>query len=80
MDLIDREQAIKALEKGFIFHAYAGGMAKRIVENVPSAEKAGKWIKNDNDTFSCSLCQSWIPNEQHHYAKYCLYCGARMED
>ena len=39
----------------------------------------GRWIQNDNNTYSCSLCQSWIPEEQHHYARYCLYCGAKMK-
>ena len=41
--------------------------------------KHGMWIKNDNGTYSCSECHSWIPNEQHHYARYCLYCGAIMK-
>ena len=40
--------------------------------------KHGKWIKNDNNTYSCSVCNSWIPNEQYYYARYCLYCGADM--
>ena len=40
--------------------------------------KTGEWIRNDNGTYSCSLCQSWIPKEQRHYARYCLYCGADM--
>ena len=39
----------------------------------------GHWNKNDNGTYSCSICQSWIPKEQHYYARYCLHCGARME-
>ena len=38
----------------------------------------GKWIKNDNGTYTCSRCNSWIPQEQQYYAKYCLYCGAKM--
>lgn len=38
----------------------------------------GRWIRNDNGTYSCSVCQSWIPEEQHFYARYCLYCGAVM--
>lgn len=50
------------------------------VESLPSVEKRGRWIQNDNGTYSCSLCQSWIPEEQHCYAQYCLYCGARMEE
>ena len=41
--------------------------------------KKGQWIRNDNGTYSCSVCQSWIPEEQHCYARYCLYCGAKME-
>lgn len=40
----------------------------------------GKWIRNDNGTYSCSVCQSWIPEEQYHYARYCLYCGAEMRE
>lgn len=40
--------------------------------------KHGEWLKNDNGTYSCSLCQSWIPNEQYYYARFCLHCGANM--
>lgn len=39
----------------------------------------GQWIKNENNTWSCSICQSWIPDENHYYARYCLHCGARMD-
>ena len=54
---------------------------KRTVEQFNDAEpmKHGYWIRNDNGTYSCSECQSWIPNEQHYYAKYCLFCGAKMD-
>lgn len=51
------------------------------VEMAPTIElerKKGKWIENDNGTFSCNLCHSWIPKEQHYYADFCLYCGADM--
>ena len=41
--------------------------------------KKGKWIKNDNGTYTCSVCHSWIPEEQYYYARYCLYCGAKMK-
>ena len=44
-----------------------------------NTREKGKWIRNDNGTYSCSLCQSWIPEEQYHYARFCLHCGARME-
>lgn len=42
--------------------------------------KHGHWVKNDNGTYSCSECHSWIPSEQHHYARYCLFCGAKMNE
>lgn len=42
--------------------------------------KHGHWIENDNGTYSCSECHSWIPNEQHYYARYCLFCGAKMDE
>lgn len=38
------------------------------------------WRMNDNGTYTCKRCGSWIPNEQHFYAEYCLYCGAVMDD
>ena len=53
------------------------------VKQLSSAQperKKGRWIRNDNGTYSCSICQSWIPEEQHHYARYCLYCGADMRN
>lgn len=40
--------------------------------------KKGKWIRNDNGTWSCDQCQSWIPDEQHYYANWCLFCGSDM--
>ena len=53
-----------------------------MVNQMPPADvvevKHGEWIKNDNGTYSCSLCQSWIPKEQYYYARYCLHCGADM--
>ena len=48
-----------------------------IVEAEPV--RHGHWVRNDNGTYSCSKCQSWIPNEQHYYARYCLFCGAKMD-
>ena len=53
------------------------------VEEEPTVDavpvRHGKWIRNDNGTYSCSECHSWIPNEQHYYARYCLFCGAKMD-
>ena len=90
-DLIDREYAIKRFcEDGTYLERHGVGMmtlceakqrAVDLIESFPSAQpqrKKGKWIRNDNGTYSCSVCQSRIPKEQHCYARYCLYCGADM--
>ena len=57
--------------------------ATGVIAMYPSANaelvKHGEWIECDNGTFSCSLCQSWIPKEQHYYARYCLHCGEKMD-
>lgn len=66
----DQIQTMQELESAQVEKAYELGKADR---------PTGHWIENDNGTFSCSNCQSWIPKEQHHYARHCLYCGARME-
>lgn len=54
------------------------------LNNAPTIEaepiRHGKWIENDNGTYSCSECKSWIPKEQHYYARYCLHCGAKLSN
>ena len=67
------------IKDGKLFKYKANGGTVRTYPIVSADRPTGHWIKNDNGTFSCSNCQSWIPEEQHHYARYCLYCGARME-
>ena len=58
--------------------------AIRTLNSAPTVDASprvkGKWIRNSNGTYSCNLCQSWIPNEQRHYANYCLFCGADMKE
>jgi len=82
-DLISRQDAIDAFTN-FIWVDYptrelAQESVEMVMGQVPSAEpKIGEWIQNDNGTYSCSVCHSWIPEEQHHYARFCLYCGSDM--
>lgn len=71
---VDREELIKAL-------AYDRGQYDKGYEDAKAEQKHGHWIWNDNCcNYSCSVCQSWIPEEQHYYARYCLYCGAKMDE
>ena len=79
-DLIYRQSAINALENTECeLLAEEWDELTNAIKQVPSAERKGRWIRNDNGTYSCSVCQSWIPEEQHYYARYCIYCGAKME-
>lgn len=59
-------------------------MFENVMDEQPTVDaepvRHGHWIRNDNGTYSCSKCQSWIPNEQHYYARYCLHCGAKMDE
>lgn len=50
-----------------------------LIKKKKYGRPTGEWIRNDNGTYSCCVCQSWIPKEQHGYARYCLYCGAKMK-
>lgn len=50
----------------------------RMLPSAQPEQKKGRWFRNDNGTYTCSVCQSWIPEEQHYYARYCLHCGADM--
>jgi hypothetical protein len=63
---------------------YKGLTIRQWADKITTGEyqlvKHGHWIDNNNKTWSCSICQSWIPDEQHSYARYCLHCGAIMDE
>jgi hypothetical protein len=85
-ELINKYEAIEAIINKPAWHNseeswYHGSDIRQALKELPPAQperKKGEWIRNDNGTYSCSICKSWIPEEQHHYARYCLYCGADM--
>ena len=90
-DLISRQAAIDALRKMQTYKLFSGddmllidqAGAQTELMLLPPAQperKKGRWIRNDNGTYSCSVCQSWIPEQQHCYARYCLYCEADMRE
>ena len=89
MDLIDREQTIKAIDdftKGKPLYEYPYQLIE-VIKGVPSAEKTGKWIKLDGcDTVQCSKCLEdfdyidglcYLCHGQE-LPNYCPNCGARM--
>jgi len=80
--LIDANEILKSEHQHYDYMSDEYYVLVRDIENAPTvaAERHGHWIRNDNGTYSCSKCQSWIPNEQHYYARYCLFCGAKMNE
>lgn len=78
---INADDILSFLKDVFPLDYYRLSLKAQIIL-LPSADVRenihGEWIKNDNGTYSCSLCQSWIPNEQYSYARFCLHCGANM--
>ena len=91
-DVIYRQEAIDGMRKLQRWNVVRGYNKNEgflyddvmyLLDKLPPAQSEkgkGKWIRNDNGTYSCSICQSWIPEEQYHYARYCLYCGAEMRE
>lgn len=84
MDLIDREQAIKAIEdlqdcyNGFS-DTYDKACIIGVLEELPSVEKTGRWIKEPNCMFRCSLCGDHYPSITGYMRyKFCPNCAARM--
>lgn len=78
-DALYEEHTRLAYEGDYAFHITARAWLEKqpTVDAVPV--RHGRWIKNDNETWSCERCHSWIPDEQHYYARFCLYCGAKMD-
>lgn len=93
MWLIDGSELKEWVENWFVKHRHYHPYSKAndipipelydLLEQMPTVDavpvRHGRWIKNDNGTWSCERCHSWIPDEQHHYARFCLYCGAKMD-
>ena len=90
-EYIKRQEAIDALGKPPEVYSWEDALMreqwerdKAAIEAVPPADVRpvvrSHWKKNDNGTYSCERCHSWIPEEQRHYANWCLYCAADMRD
>ena len=88
MSVISREAAIKAMEDlisarrvwwGFdSARNEIKGLDAAIceIQNLPSAEKVGKWIYHESDnTFECSACGGKMKS---NVFDYCPWCGATM--
>lgn len=87
-DLISRRAAIKAIDDlPNCYNGYSDTYDKAYIigtlEEVPSAEKHGKWIAVEHGLrHECSLCHEYAPSYRsgdEHLTDYCPNCGARMD-
>ena len=85
-EYVKREQSYIEIENSrSVAMGHRNGLLEAIAQiaeepTIEPQRMRGGWIRNDNGTYSCSICQSWIPEEQHYYAQYCLHCGADMRE
>ena len=53
------------------------------IDDVPTVDpvKHGRWEKNEEGDYHCSLCQAIVESDEkhRHYWGYCYHCGAKME-
>ena len=84
MDTIEREAALKAVHE-----AIAEGKSwYSALSNLPSAEKTGKWIEQDDEWggvyYECSVCKEAFTlidgTPTDNLYNYCPNCGASMMD
>lgn len=79
-DLISRKAAIDAIEEltnRYFVRKAVLVMAQDAINNLPTAERAGKWIYLESiDAFECSVCGEQMVR---NIFAYCPWCGARME-
>jgi len=80
-DLISRQAAIDAIMGEPTDAHYPSWYAERL-EQLPSAQRTGRWIYNDEaypggnpyGHYECDQCGEYVP----HKTNYCPNCGADM--
>ena len=97
-DLISRQAAIDAVQQhredvlggykydeGVAFvYAAAHNHIIRVIKQLPSVERHGRWIRTGEDGY-CSICNCDMPMYKEDWewryleTPYCPNCGARME-
>jgi len=84
-DLISRQAAIKAIENlqdcynGFS-DTYDKACIIGALEEVPSAQRTGRWIKVHNGEYYGYECSECGESAYEFKQPYCHRCGARMEE
>ena len=74
-DLIEREDAIKALYK---YNFVTKEVIEREIMSIPSADRPqGYWTKTDVATYRCSECGKIQIADDINELNFCCCCGSR---
>ena len=84
-DLINREDAVKAINKALDRETLLYGLVRKIavdaIRSIPSADRPqGEWIEQEDDYhhyWECSKCGMGVGLDD--IRNYCPNCGARMK-
>lgn len=74
-DLISRSALLAEYDR---VHVGPPGGARKLIEDAPSAQRKGKWVRNnDSDhAWKCSVCGCGYTD---YRLNYCYDCGADMK-
>ena len=86
-DLISRQAAIELIESEYRRWGEEYGITDVLcdLDDLPTAEKKGKWIPvtNGRGGHECDQCHEYAPSWQtgeEHLTNYCPNCGCRMDE
>lgn len=84
-DIIYREDAISTVKKWFDFIELNGDICIDGLISLPSAERTGKWIDIDPQSYTwkcrCPECghERSMMSTQGNHPKFCENCGLRLK-
>lgn len=78
-DLIDRQAAIDAMST--LLDSICEGQAIEALENLPSAERHGRWLRPRPvpQVWSLFMADCSVCGKITYMGDYCMECGAKME-
>lgn len=80
-DLIDRQAAIDAMNAWDWQELYLPIHFKQLLEELPSAERHGRWLRPRPvpQVWSLFMADCSVCGKITYMGDYCMECGARME-
>lgn len=86
--ICDRECEYPKKQRAVMCGACHLGSAFDAIDELPSAERHGRWVKKYRGNYLCSVCGAWYRTTDDYgniidgemTANYCESCGAKMDE